>query len=140
MRSPLVEGDEWPYRLTVRTRPFQGCNRGSIPRRATMIKSNLINFVAFIRSRGVVGFAVGFILGKATSDLIGSFVADIINPLIGLVTGNISDLASATLVIGNATIKYGNFLMILINFIILAFVVYVLAKLLKFENVDKTDK
>ncbi len=96
------------------------------------------NFAEFIRSRGIVGFGVGFILGKATSDLIGSFVNDLINPLVGLMTGNLTDLSKVGFQIGSASIKYGDFIVNAINFLILAVVVYLLAKVLKFEKLDKT--
>jgi large conductance mechanosensitive channel len=95
------------------------------------------NFIAFIRERGISGFAIGFILGKATSDLIGSFVGDIINPLIGIVTGNFKDLSQMSFTVGDATIKYGNFIVLLINFVILAAVVYILFKTLHLDKIDK---
>ena len=96
------------------------------------------NFINFIRSRGIVGFGVGFILGKATSDLIGSFVNDIINPTIGLLTGNFTDLSKMSVHVGSASLNYGNFIVNSINFIVLAVVVYLIAKVLKFEKLDKT--
>jgi len=95
------------------------------------------NFIAFIRDRGISGFAVGFILGKATSDLIGSFVNDIINPVIGILTGNFTDLSKMSYTIGEATINYGNFIVLFINFVILAVTVYVIFKLLRLEKFDK---
>ncbi len=95
------------------------------------------NFISFIRDRGISGFAIGFILGKATSDLIGSFVNDIINPVIGIVTGNFKDLSEMSFTIGSATIKYGNFIVLLINFVILAAIVYMLFKMFRLEKIDK---
>lgn len=95
------------------------------------------NFINFIRDRGISGFAVGFILGKATSDLIGSLVNDIINPVIGIVTGNFKDLSTMSYTIGSATINYGNFIVLLINFIILALTVYIIFKVLRLERLDR---
>ncbi len=94
-------------------------------------------FIDFIRTRGIVGFAVGFILGKAISDLVGSLVTDIINPLIGLATGHLGDLNSMALHIFSASVNYGKFINVLLNFIILAFVVYFVFKVLKIERLDK---
>ena len=94
-------------------------------------------FIGFIRERGISGFAVGFILGKATSDLIGSFVNDIINPLLGIVTGNFKDLSKMSAHIGDATINYGNFIVLLINFLILALVVYLIFKVLRLDRIDR---
>lgn len=95
------------------------------------------NFINFLRERGISGFAVGFILGKATSDLIGSFVNDIINPFIGIVTGNFQDLSKMSFAVGSATIKYGNFIVLLINFVILALTVYVIFKVLRLDRLDR---
>ncbi len=89
-----------------------------------MIKEQLSGFFHFVRTQGVAGFAIGFILGRAVSDLVGSFVNDIVNPLIGLALHNFPDLASMSLTIGDTVIGYGKFLSLLINFLILAAVVY----------------
>jgi large conductance mechanosensitive channel len=95
------------------------------------------NFISFIRERGISGFAIGFILGKATSDLIGSFVNDIINPVIGIATGNFQDLSKMSFTVGSASIKYGNFIVLLINFVILAATVYILFKVFRLERIDR---
>lgn len=89
-----------------------------------MIKEQIKGYVDFIRTQGIAGFAIGFILGKAVSDLVGSFVNDIINPLIGLIFKNFDDLSKAHLEISGAIINYGRFISLLINFLILAAVVY----------------
>ena len=92
------------------------------------IKTQVSGFFHFIRTQGVAGFAVGFILGKAVSDLVASLVNDIINPLIGLALAHFSDLARLSVTINTSTIRYGNFLSLLINFFILALVVYFVIK------------
>lgn len=101
-----------------------------------MIKEQVKDFIHFIRTQGVVGLAIGFILGKAVSDLVASFVNDIINPLIGLVLTRFSDLASLSLTINNSVIAYGKFLSLLINFFIVSAVVYFVIKKLisKFDQ------
>lgn len=89
-----------------------------------MIKQQLSGFFNFIRTQGVAGFAIGFILGRATSDLVGSLVNDIINPLIGLAFARFTDLSKLAWTVNGSTIGYGKFLSLLINFLILAAVVY----------------
>jgi len=89
-----------------------------------VIKDQFKGFVHFIRTQGVAGFAIGFILGRAISDLVGSFVNDIINPLIGLALYRFSDLSKLAITIQESTINYGKFLSLLINFFIIAAVVY----------------
>lgn len=91
-------------------------------------------FLTFIREQGVVGFAVGFILGGAISQVVGSFVSDIINPIISGLTSNTQSLY---LTLGHSKIMYGNFIGSLINFIILALVVYVSVKILRVDKLDK---
>jgi large conductance mechanosensitive channel len=101
-----------------------------------MIKEQFKGFMDFIRTQGVVGLAVGFILGKAVSDLVASLVNDIINPIIGLLFHNISDLAKLSFTIGGSVIAYGKTLSLLLNFIIVACVVYFIIK----KAVDILDK
>lgn len=94
-------------------------------------------FLAFIREQGVVGLAVGFILGGAISKLVTSLVTDIINPIIGIFLGVAKGLSGAYLKIGPAKIMWGNFVNVLIDFIIIAFVVYYGVHFLKLDKIDK---
>src|SRR6185369_14857351 len=96
----------------------------------------LMGFFEFIRTQGVVGFAIGFILGRAVSDLVASLVNDIINPFVGLVTGRFGDLNQMAWHVASATINYGKFLSLVINFIILAAIVYFIFKQLKLDRLD----
>jgi large conductance mechanosensitive channel len=91
-------------------------------------------FMTFMREQGVIGFAVGFILGGAISQVVGSLVTDIINPLISGLTSGTKDLS---VTVGSATITYGAFLGSIINFIILALIVYVTVKVLRLDKLDK---
>lgn len=95
------------------------------------------NFIEFIREQGVVGLAIGFILGGAVTKVVTSLVEDIINPLIGIIGGGTESLASAMITIGNSEIKYGQFIGVLINFIIIAAVVYYVFKGLGLDKIDK---
>lgn len=101
-----------------------------------MIKDQIKGFFHFIRTQGVAGFAIGFILGKAVSDLVASLVNDIINPLIGLLLKNFADLSALSVTIHGSVITYGKFISLLINFFILAAVVYFGIKKLS----DKLDR
>jgi len=97
-------------------------------------------FVEFIRERGVAGFAVGFILGGAITKVVSSFVSDIVNPLVGLVLSKTKTLESMQIQIGNARISWGHFLSVVIDFFIIAFVVYLLFKSLGLEKIDKKNE
>lgn len=61
-------------------------------------------FIDFIREQGVVGLAVGFMLGGAVSKVVASLVGDIINPVLGIALGAAGDLKSATVAIGGASV------------------------------------
>ena len=97
-------------------------------------------FVDFIREQGVVGLAVGFILGGAISKVVASMVSDIINPILGIFLGATSDLANVYFQIASVKIMWGSFLGNLINFIIIAMVVYFGFKGLKLDKLDKKKK
>ena len=101
-----------------------------------MLKEQWIGFMHFVRTQGVAGFAIGFILGKAISDLVGSLVNDIINPVIGLALNRFGDLSKLAVTINGATIGYGKFISLFINFLIIAAVVYFGIKKLS-EKLDK---
>ncbi len=96
-------------------------------------------FIDFIRSQGVVGLAVGFILGGAVSDLVKSLIDNIINPLLGLLLNQAKGLTEATFAIGDATIKYGALINTVINFCVIAAVVYFGIKKLGLDKLDKKD-
>ena len=94
-------------------------------------------FLDFVREQGVVGLAVGFILGGAVSKLVASLVGDIISPLLALALKNIENLQGAYLQVGSAKIMWGSFLNVLIDFVVIALVVYTGVKVLKLARLDK---
>ncbi len=95
------------------------------------------NFLTFIREQGVVGLAVGFILGGAVSELVKSFINDIVNPVLGLLLGSVAGLKSASFSFFGAAIMWGSFISLVINFIIIAAVVYFGFKGLGLDKLDK---
>ena len=84
-------------------------------------------FKEFISRGNVMDLAVGVIIGSAFTAIVKSLVANLINPLIGIFLGKI-DLSNLVLSVGNAHFKYGLFLNSVINFLIIAFVVFLLVK------------
>jgi L-threonylcarbamoyladenylate synthase len=96
-------------------------------------------FLDFIREKGVIGLATGIIIGTAITTLVKALVDQIINPLVGLLV-NADTLSTATFNIGSAIIGWGAFVNALINFLIIAAVVYFGFKLLKLDKLDKLDK
>lgn len=87
---------------------------------------HLHEFIVFIREKGVLGLAVGIIVGGAVSKIVNSIVADLLNPLIGAVTGSADlSLLAYTVPLTSITFKWGDFLSNLIEFIAILLVVYV---------------
>lgn len=91
----------------------------------------LKEFRDFIARGNVMDMAVGIIIGAAFTAIVTSLVDDLINPIISLFTGGI-DFSSLKLALGEgdnaATFNYGNFIMAVINFLIVAWVVFLLVK------------
>ena len=97
-------------------------------------------FINFIREQGVVGLAVGFILGGAVAKLVSSLVTDLINPVLGIILGAAGGLKEAYLQIGPAKLMWGSFVGNLIDFIVIAAVVYFGVKALKLDKLDKKNE
>lgn len=97
------------------------------------------DFINFIRKQGVVGLAIGFILGGAVSKLVSALVNDIINPIIGLLLGKLGNLSSYFLEIGSVKILWGDFVSTLVDFIVIALVIYFGFKFLKLDQLDKKE-
>lgn len=94
-------------------------------------------FLDFIREQGVIGLAVGFILGGSVSKVVTSIVNDLINPFLGLALGSTKGLESAYFTFFKAKITYGHFLSTLLDFVVIAAVVYFVIKGLKLDVLDK---
>jgi large conductance mechanosensitive channel len=94
-------------------------------------------FLDFIREQGVVGLAVGFILGGAVSKLVTALVTDLISPVLGIGLSNLKNLKDAYLQIGAARVMWGDFVNVFIDFIVVALVVYFGVKSLKLDKLDK---
>ena len=94
-------------------------------------------FINFIREQGVVGLAVGFILGGAVSKVVTALVTDIINPILGMAMGAVGGLKTASFGIGSARILYGDLISVIIDFLVVALVVYYGVKMIGLDKLDK---
>ena len=93
-------------------------------------------FTDFLQTFGVIGLAIGFVIGVASSAVVNSLVKDLINPIVGLVlpTGNLASLnATVTSPVSGkpSVFLYGDFISQVIYFIIIALVVFLMYKQLK---------
>ena len=96
-------------------------------------------FMKFIREQNVVGLAVGLILGTAASALVNSLINNVIMPPLGFLLGSADGIRGLSVDLGttpageHAVLAYGAFVNDLINFLVLALVVYLVIKLLKLD-------
>jgi len=104
-------------------------------------------FIGFLKTFGVIGLAIAFVIGAASSKLVTAFVNDIINPIVGLALPS-GDLKALHYNVTNSatgatsTFAYGDLISNTIDFIIIALIVFIAYKMLsryKIFNVeDKT--
>jgi large conductance mechanosensitive channel len=91
----------------------------------------LNEFKNFAMRGNVVDMAVGIIIGAAFGKIVSSLVSDVIMPPIGMILGNV-DFSDLVLVLGEgeaaATLNYGLFINTVINFLIVAFAIFMLIK------------
>lgn len=88
-------------------------------------------FKNFISRGNVIDMAVGVIIGGAFTAIVNSLVQDILNPLLGLITGGV-DFSSLAFTVGNgenpAVFAYGSFISAVINFLLIALVLFLMIK------------
>lgn len=92
----------------------------------------------FIREQGVVGLAVGFILGGAVSKVVTALVTDVVNPLLGILLGAAGGLKEASFGVGSAQVLYGDLISVAIDFVVIALVVYFGVKAIGLDKLDKS--
>lgn len=93
------------------------------------MKKFLNEFKEFISRGNVMDMAIGIIIGGAFTSVVSSLVADIINPFLGLFGGMNFDQLRWN-IIGDVTLNYGAFITAVLNFLIMALVVFVIVKMM----------
>ncbi len=91
------------------------------------MKKFLREFKEFAMRGNVMDLAVGVIVGGAFSSITTSLINDILMPIIGIFVSEAS-FADLTVTVGSAVVAYGNFIQAVINFLIMAFVVFCMVK------------
>ena len=91
------------------------------------MKKFLQEFKEFAMRGNVMDLAVGVIVGGAFSSITTSLINDILMPIIGIFVSEAS-FADLTVTVGSAVVAYGNFIQAIINFLIMAFVVFCMVK------------
>jgi large conductance mechanosensitive channel len=100
-------------------------------------------FVSFIRTQGVVGLAVGLVIGGAVSVVVKSLIDNIVMPPLGFILGSADGLKGLVWNLGSTpsgketVLHYGTFLNDVINFLVIALTIYLVVHLLGFDRLDK---
>ncbi len=100
------------------------------------MKKILAEFKEFINRGNVVDMAVGVIIGAAFKGIVDSLVNDIISPLIGIIVQK--DFSALSIQFLGVNLKYGAFIMAVLNFFIIAAVLFLIVKTI--NNVQKLGK
>ena len=87
----------------------------------------LKEFKEFALKGNIMDMAVGVVIGGAFQKIVNSLVNDIIMPAISVLTGNV-DFSDMVWTVGNASIKYGNFITTIVDFLIIAFSIFLAVK------------
>lgn len=87
----------------------------------------LKEFRDFISRGNVMDLAVAVIIGAAFTAIVTSFVDDIVMPIIGVILGGVN-FTGLAVTVGGANITYGNFLQAVLNFLLIAFVVFLMVR------------
>ncbi len=86
-------------------------------------------FREFAVKGNVVDLAVGVIIGAAFGKIVASLVEDVVMPLVGTLLGGLN-FAALTIRIGEATLKYGKFLQTCVDFLIVAWAIFMMVKII----------
>lgn len=104
-------------------------------------KVQVSGFRNFIQTQGVIGLAIGLVLGVQVKAVVDQIVASFLNPIIGLILPGSGGLVDKTFVLTvgskQAIFAYGAFISVMISFITVALLVYYGVKLLRLDKLDK---
>ena len=121
---------------TARKRAYKTVKR-------TTKTTRLDGFMTFIREQGVVGLAIGIVIGTQVKILVDQLIASFVNPILGLVLPGQGDLSQKkfTLTISEwgktAIFSWGQFVYVLISFLTVAAIIYYIIRALKLDKLDK---
>lgn len=95
-------------------------------------------FKTFVMRGNVMDLAVGVIIGAAFGKIVTSLVNDVLMPLLGILLGKVN-FTDLTIKIGSATVKYGMFIQNIVDFLIVAFCIFLMVKLINKVMKKKDD-
>ena len=105
------------------------------------MKKILNEFKEFAIKGNMFDMAIGMIIGSAFTGLVKSLVDTLINPLIAIVTGGTTDFSGYVFTVNGVDVLYGQFITGVINFLITAFVVFLMVKMMnKLRDLGKKEE
>ena len=103
------------------------------------MKKGLGEFKEFISKGNVVDMAVGVIIGSAFGKIVTSLVEKILMPVIGVLLGGL-DFSDLSIKVGSAKVGYGSFIQSIVDFLIVAFCLFIIIKVMnKLQDAVKKD-
>lgn len=107
------------------------------------MKNFFKEFSKFIQRGNVFDLAVGVVIGTAFSAIVTSLVNDIIMPLVGMIIGGV-DFSGLSVTVKDSTLAYGAFIQAVVNFLIIALVLFIIVKAMnkvaeKFKKKEEED-
>lgn len=93
----------------------------------------LKEFKEFAMKGNIMDLAIGVVIGGAFQQIVTSLVQDVIMPAVSIITGKV-DFSDMVLKVGDASIKYGNFITTIVNFLIIAFSIFLVVRYLNKLN------
>lgn len=104
-------------------------------------KNSFTGFMEFIRTQGVVGLAIGFVLATQAKGLVDQLSNSFLNPILGLVVGTGSGLTNKKVALSvggsTATFAWGSFAYAFINFLMILAIVYFIYRWLRLDKLQK---
>lgn len=103
------------------------------------MKKFIKEFQEFAVKGNVVDLAVAVVIGGAFGKIVTSLVNDIVMPFIGILLGGV-DFSELSVEVGDATLMYGSFIQSIIDFTIIAFVIFLAVKVINVFNKKEEEK
>lgn len=96
-------------------------------------------FKEFAMKGSLVDMAVGIIIGAATTEMVGALVDSVLMPIVGIFMGGV-DFSGLAITVDDANIGYGAFIQAAINFVIIAFVIFMILKGINKMRAEKEEE
>jgi large-conductance mechanosensitive channel len=131
---------------TVKTRAAKSAaaKAAATARKRALKRTGLYGFTDFIREQGVIGIAIGLVFAAQVKVVVDQFLVSFVNPILGLILPGVGDLTQKkiTLTINElenktAIFAWGQFVYVLMSFLITAIIIYYVFKSLKLERLKK---